>query len=137
LKVWKIIPCVALVISAAACSGGGSTSPTSNTGTGSTSGTGSGSGSGSGNSSVPPNTVIARAGIFFDPASLTVPVNTTVSFTFESVGHNVIFDAVNGRPADISGSNASTTITRVFTTPGTFTYHCTLHAGMNGTVVAQ
>jgi plastocyanin len=116
-----------LLVLFAACSGGGSTAPGTNTGTG----------TGTGTSQVPANTVIARVGNVFDPSSLTVAVNTTVSFTFEAVGHNVTFDAVNGRPADILGSNSSTTITRVFTTAGSFTYHCTIHPGMNGAVVAQ
>jgi plastocyanin len=51
--------------------------------------------------------------------------------------HNVTFIIVNGRPADISGSNANTTIARTFATAGTFGYVCTLHAGMTGTVIVQ
>src|SRR5664279_3346098 len=84
-----------------ACSGGGSTAPASNTGGNNNGGTG-------GSTSVPPNTVIARAFDSFDPSSLTVAVNTSVSFTFESTTHNVTFDIVNGRPADI-GNNSNTT----------------------------
>ena len=64
-------------------------------------------------------------------------VGTTVNFTFESTGHNVTFNIVNGRPADISGTNSNTTIARTFATAGTFGYVCTLHAGMTGTVSVQ
>jgi plastocyanin len=120
--------CAALLLVASACSGGGSTAPATNTGTG--------TGNGTGTSQVPANTVIARAGNAFDPASLTVAVGTTISFTFESTGHNVTFDAVNGRPADIP-TTANSTVTRAFGTAGTFTYRCTIHSGMNGTVIVQ
>jgi plastocyanin len=119
--------CATLLLVGSACSGGGSTAPATNTG----------NGTGTGTSQVPANTVIARTGNNFDPPSLTVTVGTTVSFTFESVGHNVTFNAVNGRPADISGSNSSTTITRTFSTAGTFGYQCTIHGGMTGTIVVQ
>jgi plastocyanin len=114
--------CAALLLVASACSGG-STAPATNTGTGTT--------------QVPANTVIARAGNNFDPASLTVAVGTTVNFTFESTGHNVTFNIVNGRPADISGTNSNTTIARTFATAGTFGYVCTIHGGMTGTVIVQ
>jgi plastocyanin len=124
--------CAALAL-ANACSGGGSTAPSATNGNG----TGTGTGTGTGSSQVPANTVIARAGLVFDPASLTISTNTTVSFTFESTGHNVTFDVVNGRPADIPGNNSNTTIARTFASPGSFTYHCTLHPGMNGTVIVQ
>jgi plastocyanin len=123
-----------LAICASACGGGGgSTGPSNN---GANNGTGN-NGSNNNNTTVPPNTVIARAGDTFDPASLTVGVGTTVSFVFEATGHNVTFSPVGGRPADISGSNSNTTITRTFSQTGTFAYTCTLHAGMNGTVIVQ
>jgi plastocyanin len=115
-----------LLLVASACSGGGSTAPGTNTG----------NGTGTGTSQVPANTVIARTGNNFDPPSLTVTVGTTVSFTFESVGHNVTFNAVNGRPADIS-TTSGTTVTRTFSTAGTFGYQCTIHGGMTGTIVVQ
>jgi plastocyanin len=117
--------CIALA-SVTACGGGGSTSPDSTGGGTSTDGL-----------PVPVNGIVARVGRFFDPGSLTVSVNTTVSFVFESVGHNVIFAAVAGSPADIPGTNSSTTITRTFTTAGTFSYQCTIHAGMTGTVIVH
>jgi plastocyanin len=120
--------CATLLLFASACSGGGSTAPATNTG--------NGSGTGTGTSQVPANTVIARTGNNFDPPSLTVTVGTTVSFTFESVGHNVTFNAVNGRPADIP-TTAGATVTRTFSTAGTFGYQCTIHGGMTGTIVVQ
>ena len=71
---------------------------------------------------------------FFSAPSIVVPAGTTVTWTWNSGGtqHNVTFpDASSG---DKSGG---ATYTRQFTTPGTFSYHCTLHPGMTGSVLVQ
>ena len=129
-----VIASLALIM-LAACGGGGSTAPANS------SGNNTGNQTGGGNTPVAPvaNQVIAReTSNSFDPPSITVSVGTTISFTFQSVAHNVIFDAsANGRPADIPGNNSNTTITRQFNTAGTFNYQCTIHAGMTGTVIVQ
>jgi plastocyanin len=44
--------------------------------------------------------------------------------------------SATGTPTNISDI-ASTSVARTFTTAGTFAYHCTIHAGMNGTVVVH
>lgn len=132
-SLFTVLAAVAVCVSACGGGGGGSTGPTGST----NNGTNNGTGSGNNNTTVPPNTVIARAGDTFDPATLTVSVGTTVNFVFESTGHNVTFNLVNGRPADIAGSNTNTTIARTFTTAGTYPYTCTLHAAMNGTIIVQ
>lgn len=82
------------------------------------------------------NQVIASSASAFSPASLTVAAGTTVTFTFESVSHDVVFDNVSGAPADI-GSTAAASVTRIFATKGTFPYQCTIHSGMRGTVTAN
>ena len=131
-SVFSVCATLAICVSACGGGGGGSTGPTNN---GANNGTGN-NGS-TNNTTVPPNPVIARAADTFDPASLTVGVGTTVSFVFEATGHNVTFNPVGGRPADIPGSNSNTTITRTFAQSGTFAYTCTLHGGMNGTIIVQ
>lgn len=100
---------------------------------------GSGGGYGTGPTPPPPpaNTVDATPAEAFTPPSITVTAGTTVSFAFGSLGHNVYFDAATGAPADIAGTNVNTTITRVFNTPGTFTYNCHIHPNMHGTVVVN
>ena len=50
--------------------------------------------------------------------------------------HNVAFDAVTGRSADIP-TTANSTVTRAFGTAGILTYRCTIHSGMTGTVIVQ
>ncbi len=125
--------CATILFAAAACGGGGTTAPTNaNPG-----GSGNPGGNTGGNTTIPSNTVDATATDTFTPSSLTVTVGTSVDFVFQSVGHNVVFNAVAGRPADIPGTNSSVTISRTFSTAGTFPYQCTIHGGMTGTIIVQ
>ena len=105
-------------------------------------------GGGSGNSgygsptSPPPSPPVAdhvnaTTALAFDPGTLTTGVGHTVTFAFGSVGHNIFFDAATGAPADIPGVNANASVTRVFTTAGTYTYSCHIHPSMHGRVVVQ
>lgn len=81
----------------------------------------------------------------FTPTNITVPVNTTVTWTWNTCGpdgygysscesHNVLFD-----DGATSGSKSSGTFARTFAAAGTFNYHCSIHgaAVMSGTVVVQ
>jgi plastocyanin len=71
----------------------------------------------------------------FDPNSTTVPVGTTVTWTWAvgSVNHNVTFD-----DGTKSGTQNTGTFTRTFTTAGTYNYHCTIHgSAMSGTIKVQ
>ncbi len=73
---------------------------------------------------------------FFSPVPDTVAVGTVVTFHFLDVTHTVTFNQAVGAPADIPPtSNADST--RVFATAGTFTYMCSIHQYMMGTVVVQ
>jgi plastocyanin len=82
-----------------------------------------------------PRTITASPSLAFAPATLTVSVGDTVTFAFQSVAHNVFFDAQAGTPANIEGSITNSSITRVFTTAGTYHYTCHIHPFMEGTVV--
>jgi plastocyanin len=82
-------------------------------------------------------TVTASASLAFGPATLQVHVGDVVTFSFAQVPHNVFFDVVAGAPADIQGNNASVSVTRTFTTAGTYHYNCHIHPGMQGTVQVQ
>jgi plastocyanin len=72
---------------------------------------------------------------FFSPTPDTVAVGTSVTFSFGSVTHNVVFAAMANAPADIPAST-STTVARTFTTAGTYNYTCTIH-GFSGVMVVQ
>ncbi len=69
----------------------------------------------------------------FTVPSVTIAVGGTVTWTFGATSHNVIFSSA-GAPTNVPIS-ASSSVSRTFPTAGTFPYACTLHAGMNGTVI--
>jgi len=71
---------------------------------------------------------------YFAPAATTVPVGTTVTWTWNgSISHSVTFDDGTG-----STTQATGTYTRTFTAVGTYAYHCTVHgAAMSGSVKVQ
>ena len=70
----------------------------------------------------------------FAPSSVTIARNGTVTFSNASgVSHNVTFASVAGAPADVDSHTTGST-TRTFPTAGSFTFACTNHLGMSGTV---
>ena len=112
------------VVLATAC--GGADSPTAaNPGPG-----------GSGNPTTPSNTnAVSVSDNLFTPSSIQVTPGTTVRWTWtaEARDHNVRFPDGTGS-ADLA---ANATFSKTFPTAGTFTYQCTLHPGMNGTVTVR
>lgn len=72
----------------------------------------------------------------FSPAFVAIARTGTVTWTFGARAHNVNFQGTAGAPANI-GDTVNDTVARTFNTAGTFTYVCTLHANMSGTVLVQ
>ena len=75
----------------------------------------------------------------FSPASITVPTGTIVTWTNnDSVTHTVTGTG-NGAPNGFNSGNlaSGTTYSFTFTDPGTYTYQCTIHPSMTGTVIVQ
>jgi len=68
----------------------------------------------------------------FLPAIVDIAAGGVVTWTIGAIHHNVAFGSA-GAPADVPELiNASAS--RTFATPGVFTYACTFHQGMTGTV---
>jgi plastocyanin len=114
---------IAALSLAAACGGGGSDTPV--------------------NPIIPttPNNPVATNSVslqndVFNPKDITVSPSAVVTFTNnDHLAHNVIFANQN-----IASINDWTTGDRTATmpaTPGTYSYTCTIHAGMSGTVKVQ
>lgn len=81
----------------------------------------------------------------FSSDLVTISVGDTVRWNFnkaqDGLGHNVRFSPrPPGTPTDIgtaANPETSGSVSRVFTTRGTFDYVCDLHGGMTGEVVVQ
>ncbi len=78
-------------------------------------------------------TTVRVADNSFTPSTISVPRNTTITWEWKgSLTHNVTFSG-GAAPANIP-DRTSGSVTRTFNNPGTFTYQCTNHPGMNGSV---
>ncbi len=74
-------------------------------------------------------------GYAFDPASLTVPVNTTVKWTNKDpIPHTVTSDS---GLFDSGNIGVGATYSHQFTTAGTYNYHCTIHPYMTAKIIVQ
>ena len=78
----------------------------------------------------------------FDPVDLTVAKNVAVKFTAKTtINHIIVFDTPVALGVTDIGAFSDGTVTRTFTTVGTFPYHCTIHGGvgtgMHGTIKVQ
>jgi plastocyanin len=85
--------------------------------------------------------VTALTSLAFSPPGVTVARaggTGTVTWTFQSVAHTVTWDAqpAGAHLADIDASQ-NTHVARDFTVAGHYTYHCSIHSNMNGTVDVQ
>ena len=130
---------IALVLFVFGCGGGGGGGPTSPPPSGGTGGNGGNTG-GSTSSSI---TVENNQ---FTPASTTVPVGTTVNWTWNSctgdgyggqlcTDHSVVFDDGVRQGSGVQGSG---TFSSQFATAGAYTYHCSVHgSAMHGTITVQ
>jgi len=82
------------------------------------------------------NAAVTINNFAFSPASVTVNVGDTVTFTNAEAGipHTASSDTAGGFDSGTLSTGQSFT-TSAFTSAGTFTYHCNIHPGMQGTVI--
>lgn len=81
-------------------------------------------------------TSVTIASIAFTPSAIQVSPGAVVTWTnTDNINHNVTFSSttIGATPSFSTGSNTLTMPTAV----GTYAYHCTIHAGMTGTVLVQ
>ena len=120
---------VALLVAAAACGSGGSsysTSPNPNP-----------SPSPSGRT-----TSASMSGTAFHPAVDTVAAGASVTWTNHDGFNHTVTSAPGSGDSFASGAvPGGTTFSHTFSTPGTYTYYCTIHGtpttGMRGVIVVQ
>lgn len=80
--------------------------------------------------------VAATTSNTFTPGCVNLAAGGTVTWTFGSVTHNVVFGSNKPTGGDID-PKTSTTDQRTFPTVGNYPYQCTLHPGMSGRVIVQ
>ena len=72
----------------------------------------------------------------FNPGSTTVPVGTTVTWSWNGQStHNVTFD--NGSVTGSGDRTNGDSFQKQFNAAGTYTYQCTNHYGMSGIIYVQ
>ncbi len=72
----------------------------------------------------------------FNPATITVKRGTAVTWkNNDSTGHTITADGTNGPASGVV--DPGTTYSFTFDTAGTFTYHCSIHPSMRGTVIVN
>jgi plastocyanin len=81
----------------------------------------------------PPNAAVTvdLHNIAFNPRTVTIKAGQTVAWHFDdgSIVHNVTGNGWASSDLDTGY------YTHTFTTPGTYNYQCTIHSGMDGTVI--
>ena len=94
---------------------------------------------GIGRASEPPAPAAVQVNIFnykFDPATVTVPVGTTVTWTNKDEIPHTVASSDKSFPGS-SGLDTGDSYSYTFTKPGSYAYFCTLHPFMTGKVVVQ
>jgi plastocyanin len=88
-----------------------------------------------GEDSAPPPTTasVSVVDYSFNPSSTTIAAGGEVTWTWGgTVGHNVTFSTGPNSATQTSG-----TFSRTFPTAGSYPYQCTIHSGMDGTIIVQ
>lgn len=102
-----------------------------------------GDGAGQGTSSTSPadraaaagNVEISVSGNRFQPDATAAKVEQPITWTFrDAVNHTVTADDGS---FDSGALKEGATFTHAFSAPGTFSYHCTIHSSMKGTVTVS
>ena len=81
---------------------------------------------------------IAIKNFAFDPTPLTVKTGTVITWVNQDGAlHTIVSDT--GSPTAFSSDSLSTGVSYkfTFTQPGTYTYHCSNHPSMKGTIIVQ
>ena len=103
-------------------------------------------GGGSGGADGGPATLEVGTGegaeLVFDPTTIQAPANTAVQLVFtnesDSQPHNLAFkEGIQEKTADLVQPGQSQTISFTTPGPGSYTYVCTIHPGMEGTLTVQ
>lgn len=117
---------IALLV-AACSSGSATTAPTSAPAAATTAPSAGGGGAG--------GSAVAIKDFSFDPVTLTAKVGQEITWTNQgNAAHTVTFDTGG---IDSGSLSSGATFKHTFDAAGTFTYHCSFHSSMQGTVTVS
>ena len=85
----------------------------------------------------PGNVTVTTPNQTFSPPTVTIASGGTVLWQFSGSTHNVTFAGAAPAGGNIPDTQPGNAVARTFTAPGTYSYQCTRHNGMTGTVVVQ
>lgn len=86
----------------------------------------------------PTTATVTTPGTSFSPANVTIAAGGSVTWQITgSTRHNVTFSGTAPAGGSIPDTDAGGSASRTFSAAGTYSYSCTRHSGMNGTVVVQ
>jgi len=118
-KLNMVASLLVLVLLAVACTGGAKATPTTAPAVQPT--------------SISSEIKIVIANFAFDPATVTVPVGTTVQWTNnDSPTHTITSDAGDWDSGKLKNGQS---FSHTFAEAGSFGYHCSIHTSMKGTIV--
>lgn len=83
-----------------------------------------------------PQTVVITINNFaFSPASVTITAGTTVEWmNMDATTHTTTSNSADPASWDSGPLATNATFSLIFTTPGTYGYHCAIHLSMTGTI---
>ena len=88
--------------------------------------------------SQPQNYSVEIKNLAFNPSTLTIKAGDTVTWTNEdSSRHSIKSDLYTGNELSSSSLSQSQSYSHMFSTPGTYRYHCGVHLTMKGTIVVE
>jgi len=74
----------------------------------------------------------------FDPSTLTVKTGSVVTWVNQdATPHTIVSDTGSLVPFSSAPLPPGASYNFTFTMPGTYTYHCSIHPSMTGTIVVQ
>lgn len=129
--------CLTLTLVAAGCGGDDNSSDSGDSG-GSQPADTSSSGSSGGGTAAKGNAEVVMKDISFQPGTVTVAKGSTVTWKNEdSANHDVTADDGSFKSGDAGDIASGQTFKHTFDEDGSFKYVCTVHPGMEGTVVVK